>query len=404
MNIAMVSEHASPLAVLGGVDAGGQNVHVAELSAALVRAGCRVAVYTRRDDELLPRSITMPSGVTVVHVDAGPARTVAKDELLPYMDALAHGLHRAFIHAPPDVVHGHFWMSGRAALAACKPLGIPVVQTFHALGSEKRRMQGVSDTSPRERLAEEARIMRTADRVIATSSSEIFELCRLGADAHRLKIVPCGVDAAFFARPEGALPLTRRRTFRIVTLSRLVARKGVDDVIAALRDVPDAELVIAGGPAPAELARDAEAQRLAGHARSCGVADRVMFLGRIERDDVPRLLRAADAVVCAAWYEPFGIVPLEAMASGVPVVATAVGGQNDTVLDRFTGLHVAPREPGAIAAALRELFADAGLRARLGAAGQRRAHARFTWDRIAAETATVYRALARTPEAVSHTA
>lgn len=404
MNIAMVSEHASPLAVLGGVDAGGQNVHVAELSAALVRAGCRVAVYTRRDDHRLPHAVTMPSDVTVVHLDAGPARTIAKDELLPYMDALAAGLQRAFVETPPDVVHGHFWMSGRAALAACKPLGIPVVQTFHALGSEKRRMQGASDTSPRERLAEETRIMRSVDRVVATSSSEMFELCRLGADPRRLRIVPCGVDAAFFASCRDALSLERRRTFRIVTLSRLVARKGVDDVIAALREVPEAELIVAGGPAPAELARDAEAQRLAQHARACGVADRVTFLGRVERDDVPRLLRAADAVVCAAWYEPFGIVPLEAMAAGVPVIATAVGGQNDTVIDRFTGLHVAPKEPGAIAAALRELFADRALRLRLGAAGRRRAHERFTWDRIAAETVKVYRALARTPETVSHTA
>lgn len=403
MKIAMVSEHASPLAVLGGVDAGGQNVHVAELSAALVRAGSHVTVYTRRDDPRVPRTVTMPSGVAVVQVDAGPARAIPKDDLLPHMDAFARGLRRAFANSGPDVVHGHFWMSGRAALAACKPLGIPVVQTFHALGSEKRRMQGASDTSPRERLAEEVRIMRSADRIVATSSSELFELCRLGADPHHLKIVPCGVDASFFAR-ETMLPLPRRCTYRVVTLSRLVARKGVDDAIAALRDVPDAELLVAGGPQVDGLRNDAEAQRLSAHARACGVADRVTFLGRVERSDVPALLRSADAVVCAAWYEPFGIVPLEAMAAGVPVVATAVGGQTDTVIDRFTGLHVAPRQPRAIAAALRELFADAPLRARLGAAGRRRAQHRFTWDRIAAETANVYRAIARAREAVSHTA
>ncbi|MDQ2909398.1 MAG: glycosyltransferase [Candidatus Eremiobacteraeota bacterium] len=403
MKIAMVSEHASPLAVLGGVDAGGQNVHVAELSAALVRAGTQVTVYTRRDDPRVPRTVTMPSGVAVMQIDAGPAREIPKDDLLPYMDAFARGLRRAFANAGPDVVHGHFWMSGRAALAACKPLGIPVVQTFHALGSEKRRMQGASDTSPRERLAEEARIVRSADRIVATSSSEIFELCRLGADPHHLKVVPCGVDASFFDRT-AVLRLPRRCRHRIVTLSRLVARKGVDDVIAALQDVPDAELIIAGGPEAAKLGDDTEAQRLAAHARACGVAERVTFLGRVARENVPGLLRSADAVVCAAWYEPFGIVPLEAMAAGVPVVATAVGGQTDTVIDRFTGLHVAPREPRAIAAALRELLADATLRARLGAAGRRRAQHRFTWDRIAAETSNVYRAIAPAREAVSHTA
>jgi D-inositol-3-phosphate glycosyltransferase len=404
MNIAMVSEHASPLAVLGGVDAGGQNVHVAELSAALVAAGHRVTVFTRREDPLVPRRVVMPSGVAVVHVDAGPPRYISKDELLPHMDAFAEFLGRAFARLAPDIVHAHFWMSARAALAAAKPLGIPMVQTFHALGSEKRRMQGPGDTSPAERLAEELRIVQAADRIIATSSSEIFELCRLGAEPWRLKIVPCGVDVALFDRARDVMALPRRRTHRIVTLSRLVERKGVGDVIAALRDVPDTELIVAGGPTPAALGSDAAAERLATHALACGVADRVTLLGRVARHEIPQLLRAADVVVCAAWYEPFGIVPLEAMAAGVPVVATAVGGQNDTVIDRFTGLHVPPREPRAIAAALRELLADPALRARLGAAGRHRIEGRFTWERVASESVKVYRGIASRSDAVSHTA
>jgi glycosyltransferase involved in cell wall biosynthesis len=403
MNIAMVSEHASPLAVLGGVDAGGQNVHVAELSAALARAGHHVTVYTRRDDPKLPRVVPMPAGVRVEHIDAGPPRPVAKDELFPYMDAFAARLRAAFANAGHDVVHAHFWMSAYAALGAARPLGLPVVQTFHALGVEKRRIQGAADTSPAPRLAVERAIIAQADRIIATSSSEIFELCRLGADPRRLKIVPCGVDVAGFDSERGALALPRRRMLRIATLSRLVERKGVGDVIAALREVPDAELVIGGGPAPAELGTDAEAQRLTRLALACGVADRVTLLGRVERRDVPRFLRAADIVVCAAWYEPFGIVPLEAMAAGRPVVATAVGGQNDTVIDRFTGLHVAPRRPAAIAAALRELIAAPAWREALGRAGRMRVAQRFSWDRIAGETLKVYRSLERA-DAVSHSA
>ncbi len=404
MNIAMVSEHASPLAVLGGVDAGGQNVHVAELSAALVRAGHRVTVFTRREDAHIPRRILMPTGVAVIHVDAGPPRPLPKDDLLPHMDAFADDLARVFSRLAPDLVHAHFWMSARASLAAAQPLGIPVVQTFHALGSEKRRIQGAADTSPSERLTEELRILHAADRIIATSSSEIFELCRLGADPRRLKIVPCGVDVALFDRCGGAMAFPQRRTHRVVTLSRLVERKGVGDVIAALRDIPDAELIIAGGPSSAELGSDAEAERLSSKALACGVADRVTFVGRVERDEIPRLLRAADVVVCAAWYEPFGIVPLEAMAAGVPVIATAVGGQNDTVIDRFTGLHVPPREPRAIAAALRELLAEPAMRARLGAAGRQRIEGRFTWERVASESVKVYRGILRRSDAVSHTA
>ena len=202
MRIAMVSEHASPLAVLGGADAGGQNVHVAALSAALARLGAEVVVHTRRDHpDLAPRVATAP-GVTVEHVDAGPAEPIPKDDLLPHMDEFADRLRGLFRDDPPDVVHGHFWMSGRAALAAARPLGIPVVQTFHALGVVKRRHQGARDTSPPTRLRGEATVAREADRIVATCSDEVFELVRMGADLRRVTVVPCGVDLELF-RPDG---------------------------------------------------------------------------------------------------------------------------------------------------------------------------------------------------------
>ena len=134
LRIAMVSEHASPLAVLGGVDAGGQNVFVASLAAALGARGHQVIVHTRRDDAGLPRRVAFAPNVWVEHVDAGPARPAPKDELLPWMDDFATQLYAAWVAEPPDVVHSHFWMSGRAALAAARPLGIPVAHTFHALG------------------------------------------------------------------------------------------------------------------------------------------------------------------------------------------------------------------------------------------------------------------------------
>src|SRR3954470_22219983 len=176
MRIAMVSEHASPLAVLGGVDAGGQNVHVAALAAALGRLGHEVVVHTRRDDAALPRRVPLAPGVEVDHVDAGPPSEVPKDELLPYMRAFGDELREAWGEDPPDVVHAHFWMSAIAALRAAVPLGIPVVHTFHALGTVKRRHQGAEDTSPEGRLALEREICRRVDRIVATCSDEVFEL------------------------------------------------------------------------------------------------------------------------------------------------------------------------------------------------------------------------------------
>lgn len=393
MNIALVSEHASPLATLGGVDAGGQNVHVAALATALARLGNSVVVYTRRDDPKLPTRVTLTPGVVVAHLDAGPHKAIPKDAIWTHIDAFAAALARAVERDQPDVVHAHFWMSGHAAMAVARDAGVPFVQTFHALGVEKRRHQGANDTSPDDRLAAEQQIARRADRIIATASAEVFELLRLGANPRSLKIVPCGVDLERFT-PDGPSLPRRSDRLRIVTLSRLVPRKGVADVIEALPDVPDAELVIAGGGEGPDLVSDPEAQRLAALARSLGVADRVYLHGRVERSEVAPLLRSADVVACTPWYEPFGIVPLEAMACGVPVIVSSVGGLVDTVVDGMTGMHVPPRAPRQIAAALNVLAGDANRRRMLGRLGVERVRNRYSWLRVAAETLDVYRVLA----------
>jgi D-inositol-3-phosphate glycosyltransferase len=392
VRIAMVSEHASPLAVLGGVDAGGQNVHVAALATALARRGAEVVVHTRRDDPALPHRVRFAPGVTVEHVTAGPQERLPKDELLPHMDEFAARLRRSWLTRPPDVVHAHFWMSGRAALAAGHPLGLPVAQTFHALGVVKRRHQGAKDTSPPERIAVERAIIRQADAIVATCSDEVFELVRLGADLHRTTVVPCGVDLDRFTPHAPAAPRPSDR-HRLVVVSRLVERKGIGNVISALASVPGAELVVAGGPEASRLAGDPQARRLVALAEELGVADRVRLLGRVEQAHLPALLRSADVVVCVPWYEPFGMVPLEAMACGVPVVASAVGGLVDSVVDGVTGLHVPARDPDQLAVVLAALLADPGRRAVLGRAGARRTRRRYGWDRIARSTLEVYGSL-----------
>ncbi|MEU4741262.1 glycosyltransferase [Actinosynnema sp. NPDC023658] len=386
MRIAMVSEHASPLAVLGGVDAGGQNVHVAALSAALGALGHDVVVYTRRDDPELPDRVRTEQGYDVVHVPAGPAQAMPKDHLLPHMGDFARFLEQQWYDERPDVVHSHFWMSGLAAVLAARKVGVPVVHTYHALGTVKRHHQGADDTSPAERIGIERMLGREVDRIAATCGDEVTELMRMGVQRSRISVVPCGVDPTRF-RPEG--PTDRRRyPHRIVSVGRLVPRKGFQDLITALRSLPDAELVIAGGPV--EVDTDPEARRLAAHAERLGVRNRLWLAGQVSRDAMPALLRSADVVACVPWYEPFGIVPLEAMACGVPVVASAVGGLIDTVVHGVTGVLVPPRDPAALARGLHSLLADDSRREACGMAGLDRVGVRYTWDRIAEDTERVY--------------
>ncbi|MEJ2890836.1 glycosyltransferase [Actinomycetospora aeridis] len=394
MRIAMVSEHASPLAAssgLGGVDAGGQNVAVRALALALADAGHEIVVHTRRTDPRTARRVALAPGVTVDHVDAGPARELPKDDLVEHMAAFSDELAASWRAERPDVVHAHFWMSGMAALPAARPLGVPVVQTFHALGSVKRRHQGADDTSPAERVAVESDLAASVDRVLATCRDEVDELVALGIPAERTTVVPCGVDVGHFTSGSAR----RDGPFRVLTVSRLVPRKGVDTVIAAMARLPrDAELVIAGGPRPEGLDDDPEVARLRTLARSAGVADRVSFLGAVGHDALPALYRDADAVACVPAYEPFGLVPLEAMACGRPVVAAAVGGLADTVVDGVTGHHVPTGDPGAVAAALERLRADPRRARRMGRAGRRRAETEYGWDRVAASHEQVYGAVA----------
>ena len=405
MKISMISEHASPLAVIGGADAGGQNVHVAELALALGRRGDDVTVYTRRDSPEVDERVPLGPGVEVVNVTAGPAEPVERDRMLPHMCDLAAGVARDWAErGAPELVHSHFWMSGLAALDAAAQHEVragervPVVHTFHALGTVKRRHQGAADTSPAERAELKPRVGQDADAIIATCTDEVDELAAMGIDRAKASVIPCGVDLRRFT-PRGPRAFDATRP-TIAVVGRIVPRKGTDLVISALaeltdRGMGDVELVVVGGPdaAGGGLLADPEIARLADVARALGVGDRVRFLGRIPQEDLPAVFRSVDVVVCTPWYEPFGIVPLEAMGCGVPVVAAAVGGLQDTVVDGVTGVHVPPRDPVAVAEALRVLLPDAAFRRKLGRAGRARAERDYTWDGVAARTADVYRRL-----------
>jgi D-inositol-3-phosphate glycosyltransferase len=258
----------------------------------------------------------------------------------------------------------------------------------------KRRQQGAADTSPPERVELEARLGQDVDVVVATCSDEAFELKAMGVPASKISVAPCGVDLTVFT-PTGPVD-PRGSRHRIGVIGRMVPRKGMGLAISALgllveRGRDDIELLVVGGPGgPDDLVGDAEARRLMELAVSSGVRDRVDFRGPVPQAELPAVLRSLDAAVCAPWYEPFGITALEAMACQVPVIAAAVGGLIDSVVDGVTGLHVPPRDPEAIAAAIEQILDHPQESDALGRAGRRRVRTLYSWDRVASETARVY--------------
>jgi glycosyltransferase involved in cell wall biosynthesis len=408
LRIAMISEHASPLAALGGVDAGGQNVYVAHVARCLAADGHQVDVLTRRDAAGLATAIDVRPGMRVLHIDAGPGQAVPKEQLLAHMPVFAANARKLFRNSVAyDVVHANFFMSGLVGLKLKQWLGTPLVVTFHALGLVRREHQGAADGFPAERIPIERNIVRGADRVVAECPQDREDLLRLyGADDTRISMVPCGVDLTEFSPGDKAR--ARRELgladddFVVLQLGRMVPRKGVDNVIRAVAELqqlggagqarPVRLLVVGGNSAEPDERATPEIGRLRGIAQDCGVAAQVRFTGQRQREALRTCYLAADVFVSTPWYEPFGITPLEAMACGTPVIGSDVGGIRYSVADGVTGYLVPPRDPAALAERLALLRDNPALAAALGRAGIRRVRSRFTWDRIARDLVSVYRA------------
>ncbi|MDQ7978881.1 glycosyltransferase family 1 protein [Paraburkholderia sp. SARCC-3016] len=410
MKIAMISEHASPLALAGGVDSGGQNIYVANVARQLHRAGHEVDVFTRRDRSLLPLVSEM-DGIRIVNVPAGPPRQLAKERLLPYMDEFADFLVSFFRkeRRPYDLMHANFFMSGKVALQVKRALNLPVVTTFHALGRVRRIHQGNDDGFPDERFAIEDDLVRHSDVVIAECPQDEIDLIDLyDADPDRIEIVPCGFDvdelqrvAKRDARATLGWP---QDEFIVLQLGRLVQRKGIDNVIRGIGALKRdhgvaARLYIVGGnsESPNEIATP-EIARLRGIAVQEQVAAQTTFVGRRGRSHLSLFYSAADVFVTTPWYEPFGITPVEAMACGTPVIGADVGGIRYSVRDGETGWLVPPRDPVALAARLAHLHANPARARQMGEAGLARAQSAFTWEGVARSLEDVYRRVARLPQ------
>ncbi len=403
MRIALISEHASPLAALGGVDAGGQNIYVAHVAQCLVEEGHTVDVFTRRDDEHLAPVVYVKPGLRVLHIPAGPPSFVPKEQLLQYMPEFAEACVRlcnAGLYY--DVVHANFFMSGWVALELKRRVGTPFVITFHALGLVRKEHQREADTFPAERIAIEKDLVREADAIVAECPQDQADLQRLyGASPDKMTMVPCGFDGQEFA-PMSRFEARQRLgldpdEFIVLQLGRMVPRKGIENVVRAMALLPretQPRLLVVGGESDTPDPRvTPEIGRLQGIARSLEVDDIVTFTGRRQRDQLRHYYCAANVFVTTPWYEPFGITPLEAMACATPVIGSAVGGIQYSVVDGLTGYLVPPNDPRSLAEHLLYLQQHPALARALGLAGVRRAQMMFTWDQVAQQLAATYRRL-----------
>ena len=383
MRIAMISVHTCPLATLGGKESGGMNVYVRDLTRDLGRAGIGVDVFTRSQDEHQPHiKHDLGNGNRVFHIPAGPERPMPKIELFQCLPEFVGGarLAAALLEEHYDLIHSHYWLSGVVAHELRNWWGVPMVHMAHTLGAVKNRVaQRAKEHEPELRLENEAMLPAWADALVVSTESERSEVESLSVGANgRIAVIPPGVDLSVFhpypqarARRELDIPAG---DIMVLFVGRIEPLKGVDMLLRALQLMQQsgkmpAHLclsVIGGDSAKPHETRHAELEKLMALRDELGLSDVVTFLGRRAQETLHCYYTSADVVVMPSHYESFGMVALEAMACGTPVIASDVGGLAELVRDGETGFLVPGRDPAALAERLRCLLSDDELRARLG--------------------------------------
>lgn len=400
--IAFISDHASPLSPPGSTDCGGQNVYVAETAKLLAEMGYQVDIFTRRETRDTPRVINWVPGVRVIHLDAGPAESIPKEEILVFMEEFRDNLISFIIEGDVNykLIHAHFFMSGWVAAELKKVLNIPFVITFHALGHVRKIHQQDKDRFPARRLQIEESVVKAADRIIAECPQDKSDLMTFyRANQANITVVPCGFNPDEFhpvlQQDARRLLGLNENDFIILQLGRMVPRKGIDNLIKSMNMLKSGsrtvKLLVVGGETDNDnLSASPELQRLIQIANENGVADKVSFVGRKSRNQLRYYYSAADVFVTTPWYEPFGITPLEAMACGVPVIGSDVGGIKFSVVDGETGFLVPPNNPEALAHKISVLINDRKLLGEMRVNALMRVNTHFKWKNVSMKLSEIY--------------
>jgi D-inositol-3-phosphate glycosyltransferase len=407
--VAMISVHTCPLATLGGKETGGMNVYVRDLTRELARWGIAVDVYTRSQDAGIPR-ITgrqrLGGQARVIHIPAGPERPLDKNTVFNHLPEFVERT-LAFARQEDlhyDVLHSHYWLSGWAARDLRAAWDAPIVQMFHTLAHFKNLIAAPEERETDRRIAVEREIMRFADRLIAATPLEKSEMMTAyGADEARISVVPPGVDRRLFRpilRAEAQAHLGMSPNHHMVLfVGRIQPLKGIDTLIRAMKLVvqqfPDWQkdlcmCIIGSDGASGPEAEQTELERLERLRNELGISELVMFMGARDQDQLVWHYSAADVVVMPSHYESFGMVALEAMACGTPVIGADVGGLSFSIQNGYNGFLVPGRDPQALAEKILLLIKHPFLRDQLGEQA-RHTTERYDWPNIASEILDAYR-------------
>jgi len=407
MRIAMISVHTCPLAVLGGKESGGMNVYVRELTRELGRQGIGVDVFTRSQDEHQSHiKHDLENGNRVFHIPAGPERPIPKTDLYEWLPEFTGGVKLAsvLLDEQYDLVHSHYWLSGVAAHELQKWWDVPIVHMAHTLGINKNKVaKDDQQLEPKLRLDTELRLPGLVDRIIVATDGERSQIEEMSQEYRgKTSVIPPGVDLTVFhpyvqseARQQLEIPLDNSM---VLFVGRIEPLKGVDTLLHAMQYLKDSgempsEMymsVIGGDPAKPRETRHAELEKLMALRDELGLSDLVTFLGRRDQETLHRYYAAADVVVMPSHYESFGMVALEAMACGTPVIATDVGGLSQLVRDGETGFLVPGMDAVALAERLGQVLSDKELREHLGGKAAEYAEA-YAWPGIAEQIIDLYK-------------
>lgn len=401
--VALVSVHGDPAVDIGGEEAGGQNVYVRQVGEALAQQGWEVDMFTRKTDVNQPHLVQHQDHCRTIRISAGPETFIPRQEIFQHCDRVVEEIIKFAKQEGREysLLHTNYWLSAWVGLELQRRLSLPIVHTYHSLGAVKyKSVQEPPETATR-RLEIEKAILDNADCVVATSPQEKENLRSLVSSRGNIEIIPCGTNINHFgsisyqqAREKLGFSPQEKVIFYI---GRFDPRKGIETLVRAvanskLRGKESLRLII-GGAYRAGQSDGKEKERISQIVEELGISDITEFPGRISDEDLPTYFAAADVCVVPSHYEPFGLVPIEAMASGTPVVGSAVGGLNFTVVSEETGLLVPPKDNAAFTEAIERILSNPQWRNQLGENARKRMEEKFSWEGVTSQLSDLYSSL-----------